>query len=451
MRAANTTWVRALVIGAGVLALAGCETVSDFNPFSEKEKILPGERQPLYTGADPLDEVAGATSVSPGGQSDRGSWTQSGGNAANYSGHVALGGGGGARTWKVQAGAGGGSGFGSITGESLRVTARPVAYGGNAYVYDPRGKVTAVSLGGGRRWTVNVRPEGEENDNAAGGGVAADNGRVFVSTAYGEVIALDAGSGQKVWTAKLHGPARTAPSAADGKVFVATQNNEIYALNQSDGSELWTYRGIAENAGLLQTASPAVSSGIVVVPSTSGEIVALSTSSGDFRWSDMVSRSFRTEAVSGLADVSASPVIADGVVYAAGVGGRTIAVNLKSGSRLWEEGVGSMHTPVVSGEAVFMVDIENRAVALSRKTGKPLWVTELPRGEKKKRNIWAGPVLAGGALWFVSNRGDMIAINASNGTAISSRKIGSSAYVSPIAVSGQILVLFGDGALAAYR
>lgn len=449
MRVLENRLLRVTAAATCLLALVGCETISDFNPFAEKEKILPGERHPLYSGADPLAEVGEASTASPGPQADRAGWPQSGGNAANYSGNVAFSGSG-ARIWKVRAGADSSSTFGAITGESLRISSRPIVYGGNAYVYDPRGKVTAVSLGGGRGWSVSVKPE-EERDVAAGGGVAADQGRIFVATAYGDVVALDAGSGRQVWTVKLSGPARTAPAVADGKVFVATQTNEVYALNQSDGSQVWTYRGISENAGLLQSASPAVSGGMVVVPSTSGEIVGLTTVAGELRWSDLVSRSYRTLAVSGLADVSASPVVVDGTVYATGIGGRTIAVNLKTGNRIWEQNTGSAHTPVVSGDAVFMVDLDNRAVALSRKSGKPMWVTQLPKGEKKKRNTWAGPALAGGALWFASNRGQLAAVDASSGKLLSTRDMGTPAYVSPIAASGRLLILGGDGSLAAFR
>ncbi len=449
MAVLGTTLARATAIATCALLVAGCGTISDWNPFAEKETILPGERKPLYSGADPLAGVGQATTANPGAQTARATWPQSGGTAANYSGNVSFSGSG-RRVWKVRAGADSSSTFGSLTGESLRVSSRPIVFGGNVYVYDPRGKVTAVSLGGGRRWSVSVRPE-DERDVAAGGGVAADGGRIFVATAYGDFMALDAGSGKQLWSTKLSGPARTAPAAADGKVFVATQKNEVYALNQSDGSQVWTYRGIAENAGLLQSSSPAVAGGMVIVPSTSGEIIALTTVAGELRWSDMVSRSFRTLAVSGLADVSASPVVVDGVVYATGVGGRTVAVNLKTGNRVWEQGTGSVHTPVVSGDAVFMVDLDDRATALSRKTGKPLWVTQLPKGEKKERNTWAGPVLAGGMLWFASNREKFAAVDASNGRLVSTSDIGSPTYVSPIAASGEILILSGDGSLSAFR
>lgn len=435
---------------AMIAALGGCESLEDFNPFSEKEKILPGERHALFAGADPAGVSNAGLTASISGARDTSDWRQSGGNTANNPGNVAIGGSG-ARAWRVRAGSpGSAGGLDSFTNEDLRVAARPIVYGGRIFTYDPNGQVTALSLGGGRAWSVSLRPEGED-DNAAGGGIAADQGRVFAATAYGEAVALDASSGQALWTKKLRSPARSAPSAAGGKVYFVSQTNEIYALNQADGEEVWSFSGIPETGGVMSAASPAVVGDTVVFPSISGEVVAMSATKGEPRWVDVVSRSYRTKAFSGLADVAASPVVADGVVYATGISGRTLAMKLATGARIWEQNVGSVHTPIVSGNAVFMVDLDDRAVALDRRSGKPIWVTQLPKGDKDDRKIWAGPVLAGGALWFVSNEGRMISVNASNGSVVANNNIGRPTFVAPIAAAGRLFVLSGDGSLSAYQ
>ena len=66
----------------------------------------------------------------------------------------------------------------------------------------------------------------------------------------------------------------------------------------------------------------------MVVPYSSGEVTAFNADDGTLKWADAVVRSTRTLAVSGLTDVAASPVIYDGIVYATGVSGRTIAVRV---------------------------------------------------------------------------------------------------------------------------
>ncbi|GGE81437.1 PQQ-binding-like beta-propeller repeat protein [Stappia taiwanensis] len=435
--------IRAALL-CGALALAGCETVSDLNPFSKDDEILPGEREALFAGADPLAETTGKT-ARVGKATSAGSWTHGGGNAANNPGNVATNISGG-RAWRASIG---GSGGGLFSG-AVRIAARPVAAGGRIFVYAQNGDVVALSTNGGRAWRRSLRPEGE-NDVASGGGVVVDGGRVFAATGYGQLAALDAGSGRVLWTKDIGAPARQAPAAANGTVFAVTQTGEVHALAQEDGAERWTYSGIAESSGLLAFANPAISGGLVIVPFTSGEVMAVDIKSGEPKWIEGVTRSFRTRAVSGFSDVSASPVVADGVVYASGVSGRLVASKLRTGERLWEQNVGSVHTPVVSGGAVFLVDIEDRMVAIDRKSGEPLWRTALPSLEKKKRINWAGPVLANGVLVAVSSDGRLVRVDATSGRILATTSTSEDIYVTPIIAGGRMITITSKGDVVAFN
>ncbi|WP_328804237.1 PQQ-binding-like beta-propeller repeat protein [Roseibium aggregatum] len=435
------------VVALSVL-LAGCGGVSEFagsiNPFS-KDKRLPGERQPVFDGADPAVVASGkAATIGPatGGQE----WPSAGGSLTNDAGNQAVSVTG-TRVWRANIGATGGG----LTTDALRASARPVSSAGRVFIYKPNGDVVALSTNGGRLWVKSLRPEGER-DVAPGGGVAVSGGRVYAATAYRQVAALDAASGQVLWTADLNTPARGAPAVGQGHLFIVTQSNEVVALKLEDGSQAWSYQGIEEVGGILSAADPAISGNQVVVPFSSGEVMALNIKTGEPEWVDGVTRGFRTQALSGLADVSASPVIAGDTVYATGVAGRTIAASLKTGTRIWGTDLGSVHTPIVSGNALFLVDLEDRMVALDRKTGKTLWSTVLPRPEKKKRRRnWAGPILANGALIAFSNDGRFAAVDAASGQIILTKDVNTKVYVTPIVAGGRIVVLDGDRAVAAFN
>ena len=334
---------------------------------------------------------------------------------------------------------------------NVRPSVPPIVVGGAIFVYDTDGNVNALRPGGGRSWSVSLAPKGEKS-HAAGGGVAASGNAIFVATGFGELVALDPASGGKIWSFDLSAPAYSAPTAAGGMVFVVSATNVLHAVKQADGTEAWQYPGIPETAGVLSAASPAVSGNTVVVPYSSGEVIAFDAATGKTKWADAVVRSTRTLAVSGLTDVAASPVIYDGVVYATGVSGRTIAVRLADGERLWEQNIGSASTPAVSGNALFIVDLEDNMVALDRKTGTVFWRTALPVVRKKKFfSVWAGPTLAGNVLWAVSNDRKLAGVDPATGNIIVDKQLQSPAYVKPTAASGQLLVLSADGTLSAYN
>ncbi|MTI05496.1 hypothetical protein E1180_08195 [Roseibium denhamense] len=430
------------------LFLTGCGSVSDFatnaNPFN-REKTLPGERQPVFDGVDPATEALGQAAKigsASGGQS----WTTAGGGLTNNPGNVAVSVSG-SRAWQTNVGT---SGRG-LTSSALRVSARPVSDGSRIYVYKPNGEVVALSTAGGRQWTANLRPEGER-DIGPGGGVTVSGGRVYVGTSYRELVALDAGSGREVWRAELDTPARGAPVAGAGHVIVVTQSNEVYAINEADGTVAWTYAGIEETAGLLSAANPAIAGNRVIVPFSSGEIMSIDIKSGEPAWIDGVTRGFRTLALSGLADVSASPVVAGNTVYATGVSGRTVAVDVRTGQRRWDQDLGSVHTPVASGNALFMVDLDDRMVALDAASGETLWATSLPRPEKKKRRRnWAGPILANGALVAFSSDGQLAIVDAASGNIMTTQRTNTDVFVTPIAAGGRVVVLTDKDGVAAFN
>ncbi|MTI00384.1 PQQ-binding-like beta-propeller repeat protein [Roseibium sp. RKSG952] len=437
------------VVGLSTLLAACGGGVSEFagslNPFGGKEEILEGDRQPVFEGVDPAAAATGkaaAVGSATGGQT----WPTAGGGERNDPGNLAVSISG-QRAWKANIGASGGG----LTSSALRPSARPVSDGSRIFVYKPDGEVVALSTSGSRVWSQKLRPEGER-DIAPGGGVAVSGGKVFAATGYRQVSALDASSGQLLWTAELDTPARGAPAVGGGHVFVVTQSNEVYALNVADGTQAWTYIGIDETAGLLSAADPAIAGNTVVVPFSSGEIMAIDIKTGEPKWIDGVARGFRTLALSGLADVSASPVIAGDTVYATGVAGRTIAASLKTGQRQWDQDLGSVHTPIVSGNALFLVDLDDRMVALDRKTGETLWATSLPRPEKKKRRRnWAGPILANGALVAMSSDGRFVAVDAKSGQIMTTTNVNTDVFVTPIVAGGRMVVLDGDSSVAAFN
>ena len=140
------------------------------------------------------------------------------------------------------------------------------------FVCDAVGVISAVTMSDGAiAWSFNSHPEDQASE-AMGGGVAYDNGTVYVASAFGELIALRAIDGKAIWRKSLGAPSRIAPTIAGSAVYALTINNEIHALSTQSGASLWNHAGISEAAGILGGASPAVSEGITVAAYSSGEV-----------------------------------------------------------------------------------------------------------------------------------------------------------------------------------
>ncbi len=433
-----------LLLATGLTACASVEDLMDGgNPFAKEQAPLPGERRAVFANTQ-LGKSEDSSPVKIAGASAFTSWGQAGGPLTNNPPHASFSGQG-ARIWSVNAAIKGGK-------SDERTGARPVSVGGRIAVYSPDGRVSVRSAAnGGAIWSTSVRPENEKGI-ALGGAVAMDGSRVIAATGFSQLVALEASGGRRLWTFQLDAPARGAPVIAGNTAIAVTATNSVYAVNLSDGTEQWVFNGIPEGAGVLASAAPAVSGGTVLFAGTSGELVALGLKDGEMRWSDTIVQGSRRFAVSGISAIAGGPVVANGVVYAASVGGNMAAISVKSGERLWDRSIGAIHTPVVSGNTVFVLDLDDNLLALNAKSGKIRWSNQLPSiRSRKKRSTWAGPVLAGGSLWFASSEGQMAAVSPATGKVTTTRDINDPVFIAPIAVGGRLITLSGDGRLSAFN
>src|SRR5690606_4755356 len=138
-------------------------------------------------------------------------------------------------------------------------------------------------------------------------------------------------------------PVRAAPTVEGGRVFVVGIDNQLTALDARTGEVLWTHAGIIEDAGLLGGASPAAEAGVVIAPYSSGEIFALRAETGRQLWSDSLAAIRRVGALASLADIRGLPVIDRDIVVATSHSGRTAGIDLRTGARIWEQDIGGIH------------------------------------------------------------------------------------------------------------
>lgn len=422
---------------AVAVALAGCGSLPSLNPFKKEEERLPGERISVLKPDDgpAVDQGAAKRPIALPDARRNATWSQPGGVASNAPGHLSIGGATRA-AWRISVGKGSSS--------SGRMTASPIVVGGKIFTLDAEGNVSAFSVSSGSRlWRTPLVPENEKSREGYGGGLAADDGRIYATTGFGTAVALNPASGAVIWSRKIGVPIRTSPTAAGGKLFFVTSESRTYCLQGSDGSELWSSRGLPEAATLLSNVSPAISGDTVVVPYPSGEVAALKVKSGQSVWIESLSRRRSSSALAALSD-PARPVVDRGVVFAVSHGGRMIATAKATGERLWTKSISSTQAPWAAGNWVFVVDVNGKLMALARNTGQVHWVTELPQATK-----WSGPILASGKLWLASSKGLVVGVDAATGQVASQTDLDTDVYVAPIVAEGRMYVLTDAARLVA--
>ena len=440
-----TAMLRLTLAMAAGLGLAGC---------GDREIILPGERlDPLAVISADGPAVEGAagitgTALSLSAPVTNGEWTHRGGNAAHAPGHLALGAGGTA-LWSASIGQG--------ETRRHRITADPVVAAGRVFTLDSRARVTATALNGGRAWSTDVTPALENVDSASGGGLAYEGGRVFVTTGFGELVALDAASGAVLWRQRVEASIGGGPAVQDGVVYVAARNAVGWAVRASDGRVLWQAAGTPSGSGVMGVSVPAVQGDTVVFPFSSGQIVAVDRQSGLTNWTSQIAGTRPGRAIAVVRDVTGDPVIAGGRVYSGTSSGRISAVELSTGLNDWTADEGANSPVVVAGGSVFAVNDQAQLVRLDAATGGVVWRQPLPyyttQRVRRQDAVHAhyGPVLAGGRLHIASSDGMLRSFDPASGALVGQAQIPGGAASAPVVAGQTLYVVARNGQLHAFR
>lgn len=434
---------RHLLLGGAAL-LPGCSTIDDI--FGTRKTRLPGERISVLQAEATLTADAGSSPVTLPPPQPVTEWPTVGGPPNHSPGHVQLGENL-TQAWRASAGSG--------SGYRQRMVAGPVIGNGTVFAVDAWGNVSAHRLADGSRlWRTDSTPE-DEWASPLGGGAAFANGTLYVTTALAEVLAMNAADGEIKWRIRLPAPARGAPGIADGRIFVPTNENRLYALSADDGRRLWNHRAQSVQTMALGLPAPAVDGEAVVAGFTSGELFALRVTDGRVLWGESLG-SLAMASIADFVGITGLPMIDNGRVVAVGLGNTSIAVDLRTGRRLWERNFGGGSGPAGAGDFVFAVTRDAEALAIGREDGAVRWVTPLdpPPATGSRRTPparFGRPMVANGRLMIPSSRSEILLLDPASG-AVSGRIATGYSITLPMAVTdGTLVALADDGTLIAYR
>lgn len=439
---------KAVILGlAGALALAGC---------SEREVILTGDRMNVREVLDTRGTGDAETSqntaraVALGAQSRNADWAQSGVSPFARVSHAAFSGSF-APAWALPVGAG--------DSRRNRLNVDPIVAGGRIFTVSADQQVQATSTAGEVLWTYDLTPQRDDPKQGQGGGLAFDDGRLFVASGFGTLTALDPATGAELWSQKLGATGTGKPSARGGVVYVVSGDQTGWALEADSGRVRWQIEGVADVNNVAGGPAPAISDKYVLFSFGTATLQSAFRQGGLRLWNADILGRRNGVAVAGIDDLTGDPLIAGDRVYAGNHSGRFVAFSLADGERLWTAREGALGPAWPAGDSVFFVTDRNQLVRLDADTGEQVWIVDLPGYEPKRKPNRRrdasfanhGPILAGGRLIVASTDGMLRSFDPADGSLVSSVEIAGGATTRPVVAGGTLYVVSGKGVLHAYR
>lgn len=422
---------------------------------AEPDVILPGKREGIRSvlldqeapEAVATDENQVRPISLPAVQSNA-NWTQGIGSPSTRISHPALSSAP-QPTWSANIGAG--------DSRRQRITADPVVAGGLIYTLDADALVTATSTTGQKVWQQDVKPSRDTSGSATGGGLAFKDGTLFVSLGYGSLVALDGASGAEKWRQRLEGTGSGSPTVYGDLVYLTSGDDTGWALRAEDGRIEWQLAASEDINNVLGAPAPAVSDDLAIFAFGSGEVQAVFRRGGLRRWDASALGKRAARALGAVGDITGSPVISGNKIYIGNQAGRIVALDLKSGSRLWTAREGAVGPVLPVGDSVFVVSELGELLRLSASDGTRIWGTQLPnfvKDKPKRRSevvAHRGPILAGGRIYIASNDGLIRSFDPTSGALLGSLELPGGATTAPVVAGGVLYVVSTKGELHAFR
>jgi quinohemoprotein ethanol dehydrogenase len=119
------------------------------------------------------------------------------------------------------------------------------------------------------------------------------DGRMFVTSSQGTILALDPATGQTLWTYKPATPfsGNRGVGIGEGLLFAGLRDSNVVAVSQETGKVVWTYEHGPEIPSQGMSSAPAYGNGVVVGVVSLGDnflrgrAIGLDAKTGKFLWS----------------------------------------------------------------------------------------------------------------------------------------------------------------------
>ena len=240
-----------------------------------------------------------------------------------------------------------------------------------------------------------------------GSDVTVADGRLFLGTHEGRLVAVDPADGKPLWEFEADGSVLAAPAVSSGRVFFGSFEGDVHALDAATGEPLWK----TDTRGAVLS-TPAVAGDVLVIGNRTYDLLGLKAETGEVAWKGYIWFSW----------VESSATIESGVAYIGSSDAAAVfAFDASTGKRLWETDVfgWAWGQPAVTADRAFVQTAGLRGyagdahrggvMALERDTGQAVWRYAIEPPEEGAWGFPGSPAVGAGHVFVTGIDGRVLA------------------------------------------
>jgi outer membrane protein assembly factor BamB len=333
----------------------------------------------------------------------------------------------------------------------------PAVAASRVFAASADGNVVALQANNGRKiWTVQVRDyySKKESRNAFGdgsdiitGGVGVGRDIVVVGTSAGEIVALNQSDGSLAWRARTSSEVLAPPQIDRDLVVAHTIDGKIAGFNALDGERKWLYSTSIPSLTLRGTSTPIITDEFVIAGFANGRFALVERERGLAGADQRVAAPTGRSDLERLVDIDGNMVVSGSVLFIVSFQGRLLAVDLSTGRLKWSQEASSI---VGLGEGfgnIYIAYADSIIAAKDMADGRDVWEVDA----LKHRDVTV-PVSTGSYIAVGDFDGYLHIIAQSDGRFVGRRRVDGNGIQSPVVADGNRLFVVGNsGRLSAFE
>ena len=336
------------------------------------------------------------------------------------------------KQWSTKIGDGQGDGFYKIT---------PTLVDGVLYVASSDGEVAAISAADGDRlWRV-------ELERPLSGGVGYHDRSLYLGGADGSVLQLSADDGVVEWEAPVSGEVLAAPAVSDDWVIVQTYDGKLLGFQPGADEPAWTFTSDVPVLTLRGTSTPILVGDNAIAGFGDGKVVAVDVNSGNVSWESRIGVPQGSSEIDRIVDIDGAMTQQGIELFVASYQGRVAALDSRTGRKLWQQNVSSVTGTHVGFGNVYVADVDGTLSAFLR-TGQGVRWQNIELGYRQLSR----PTPVSSYVATVDFDGYLHLLSQVDGRIVGRTKMGGdAARADMIADSGRLIIFADNGQLLAYE
>ena len=336
------------------------------------------------------------------------------------------------KQWSTKVGDGQGDGFYKIT---------PTLVDGVLYVASSDGEVAAISAADGNRlWRV-------ELERPLSGGIGYHDRSLYLGGADGSVLQVSATDGVVEWEAAVSGEVLAAPVVSDEWIVVQTYDGKLLGFQPGSDEPAWTFTSDVPVLTLRGTSTPILVGGNAIAGFGDGKVVAVDVNSGNVSWESRIGVPQGSSEIDRIVDIDGAMTQQGIELFVASYQGRVAALDSRTGRKLWQQNVSSVTGTHVGFGNVYVADVDGTLSAFLR-TGQGVRWQNIELGYRQLSR----PTPVSSYVATVDFDGYLHLLSQVDGQIVGRAKIGGdAARADMIADSGRLIIFADNGQLLAYE